>query len=873
MFAESTCSWTAVWSALFNGVTSALMGWGTAFRARTINETAWLGLGLIACLLIAAADSVISGGERVLTGLLVVPPLLMCARTGARAAATVAGSAVLLAFALGSPDGDFGSVDHALRVLVVMSGGALAVWIAWLRDRAEQAEARSSFVAEAGTRLDRSLDFERTVQTLAKIPVPWLADWCAVYQVAEDGSIRQAAIAHADASKEEIGQEIDRRYPFKIDQSIGIGHVIRTGESELLSDITQNGIESTARDEAHAEMIRRLRLRSAIFVPLRARDRTLGAMAFATAESGRTLGDDDLRLAETLADRAALALDNARLYTQVRKAEAELRESSEEMEAVFQNVASAITVRDPSGMIGYANEAAARLLGFTSVEALLDARAENILARFEVFSEAGELLDVENLPGKVALRGQRPPDAVVRLRDVITGLDRWTVIKATPIFDEDGRTKMVVNIFDDITNQKREELAERFLSDSSRLLVAAIDYESTLDNIARVAVPTIADWCAVDVVDGHGSIENVALAEADLPDLEPEERLQPHYPPPADSSHGVAKVIATGEPELYSELGEDALETVAGSPEHLELLRLISPRSMMIVPMRVRGKVIGAITFCTAESRRRLDERDLDLALELGHRSAMAIENARLYEERSHIARTLQRSLLPPALPHIPGVEVAARFRPAGEGYDVGGDFYDVFKSGNGGWGVVIGDVCGKGPEAAALTGLARHTVRAAAMQESDPSRILNLLSEAILHERPGSEFCTAAYGRLDVDPDGTRMTVASGGHPLPLLVTAEGEVKQVGAPGTLLGFTADTKLVDETLDLRPGATLVFYTDGVTEAGEPRGAFGLGGLKAVLAQCAGMNAQQIAERVDTAAVGLRENPADDIAVLVLRITG
>jgi PAS domain S-box-containing protein len=847
------------------------VGWGVIGRPRNETISLWLGLGL--CAALAITDGLILSSDPVLIAFLVVPPLVVCALAGMRATAIVSAFAAALAVVLGAVDDIFFASSHLVRVLVVASGGALATWIAWLRERAEQAEARSRLVAEAGTRLDRSLDFEKTVTTLARVPVPWLADWCAVYQLGEDGSIRQLAIAHTDASKEEIAREIDRRYPFQIDQPIGIGHVISTGESELLSEVTQDTIEMNAYDEGHAELVRHLGLRSAIFVPLRARDRMLGAMAFATGESGRTFGTDDLELAEALADRAALALDNARLYTQVRKTEADLRESSEELEIVFQKVGSAITVREPSGKVIYANEAAAHLLGFTSVEALLDARAENILDRFEVFSENGELLDVEKLPGKVALRGQRPPDAVVRLKDKITGAERWTVIKATPILDEQGRTKMAINIFDDITNQKRDELAERFLSDSSRLLVAAIDYESTLDNIVHLAVPSLADWCAVDVVNGRGSIENVALAQADPSRLERAETLRPHYPPPSDSSRGVAKVIATGEPELYSELSAEELATVAGSPEHLELLRLIDPRSMIIVPMTVRGRVIGAITFCTAESRRRLDQRDLELALELGRRSAMAVENARLYEERSHIARTLQRSLLPPALPHIPGVEVAARFRPAGEGYDVGGDFYDVFKTGNSGWGVVIGDVCGKGPEAAALTGLARHTVRAAAMQEDDPSRILSLLGEAILRERPGSEFCTAVYGRLDVDPTGTHMTVASGGHPLPLILTVEGDVEQVGVPGTLLGFTTETTLVDQPLDLGPGATLVFYTDGVIEAGDPRGAFGLGGLKAVLSQCTGLSAQQVAQRIDNAVLGLREDPADDVAVLVLRITG
>jgi serine phosphatase RsbU (regulator of sigma subunit) len=246
------------------------------------------------------------------------------------------------------------------------------------------------------------------------------------------------------------------------------------------------------------------------------------------------------------------------------------------------------------------------------------------------------------------------------------------------------------------------------------------------------------------------------------------------------------------------------------------------------------------------------------------------VQNARLYAERTHIAQTLQRSLLPPLLPDIPGVEVAARFRPAGEGYEVGGDFYDVFNTGDG-WGVVIGDVCGKGPEAAALTGLARHTVRAAAMQEHDPSRVLTLLSEAIRREHSDSQFCTAAYGRLELHSVGAALTLASGGHPLPLMMTDDGDVEQVGISGALLGSFADVELTTQRLELSPGSALVLYTDGVIEAGEPRGAFGLEGLISVIRSSAGLSANEIAQRIDTAVVGLGEEPPDDVAVVVLRV--
>jgi serine phosphatase RsbU (regulator of sigma subunit)/PAS domain-containing protein len=837
---------------------------------RKRQDTRWLALGVALATSLAVVDIAL-GGEAILIGLLVVVPLLVAAKAHARATAFATAYSVALALLLGIPDMDFGQLDHLLRIAVVLAGGSLAIWIASLRERTERAEQRATFIAEAGTLLDTSLDFDTTVRALARIPVPWLADWCAVYVLTEEGAIKQLSVAHSDPSKETLAWELERRYPFHLDQPVGLGRVIRTGAPELMQDILDEAIEATVYDDEHARMVRGLGLKSAMFVPLRARGRTLGALAFATADSDRHFGSGELALAESLADRAALALDNAELYTKASRAEVELRRSADELEAVFQGVASAITVRDPTGKVVYANEAAAHLLGFTSVDALLEAAPENILERFEVFDEDGQVLDVNQLPGRVALTGVRPLDAVVCLKDKASARERWTVIKATPILDEQGRTTMAINIFDDITSQKRAELSERFLSESSKQLVASLDYEATLDTVAHLAVPHFADWCAVDITDERGSIKHVALAHVDPSRIALVEEMRHRYPVEPESPGGVAEAIRTGEARLYPEVEDELLVESAQDESHLSLLRSIGLRSAIVVPMVIGGKTIGALTFCTAETARRYDERDLELGRELGRRAAAAVENARLYAERSHIAQTLQRSLLPPVLPEIPGIEVAARFRPAGEGYEVGGDFYDVFNTGGGGWGVVIGDVCGKGAEAAALTGLARHTLRAAALQEEEPTRILELLSEAIRRQRSDSQFCTAAYGRLELGPVGARIILASGGHPLPLLLSEDGEVDQVGVPGTLLGSIPEAKLFDQRLDLRPGATLVFYTDGVIEAGKPRGAFGLGGLTALLGSCAGLGAQQIAERIDNAVVGLGESPADDVAVLVLRI--
>jgi integral membrane sensor domain MASE1 len=237
-----------------------------------------------------------------------------------------------------------------------------------------------------------------------------------------------------------------------------------------------------------------------------------------------------------------------------------------------------------------------------------------------------------------------------------------------------------------------------------------------------------------------------------------------------------------------------------------------------------------------------------------------------------HIARTLQSSLLPTTLPTIPGVETAALFRPAQRGLEVGGDFYDLFETGRGGWAIVVGDVCGKGPEAAAVTALARYTLRAAATRERSPSRILTLLNEALLSQAPAAEFCTAAYARIDHEGNGARLTMSAGGHPLPLLLRADGTVEPVGRPGLLLGIEADPELSDYTLELYPGDALMLYTDGLTDAYAPDRSLDADDLALMLASCTGRSASEIADRIERAALDDdSRQPRDDVALVVVRL--
>jgi hypothetical protein len=252
--------------------------------------------------------------------------------------------------------------------------------------------------------------------------------------------------------------------------------------------------------------------------------------------------------------------------------------------------------------------------------------------------------------------------------------------------------------------------------------------------------------------------------------------------------------------------------------------------------------------------------------------AAVITERRRAEEIVEQIAGALQESLLPSRLPYVPGIDLAARFRPVGPSYRVGGDFYDVFECRDGSWVVVVGDVCGKGPRAAALTGLARYTLRAGAVHEHQPSGALAILNDALRDERSTRELCTAVYARLDRNGGGFRLTCSIGGHPLPLVLRRDGSVEHIGTHGLMLGAQADPDLVDTTVELHPADSLMLYTDGLTDAYAPAHTLAPADVEALLGSCAGLNAEEVAERVFGAVLDLgRTEPRDDIALVVLRI--
>ena len=618
-------------------------------------------------------------------------------------------------------------------------------------------------------------------------------------------------------------------------------------------------------------------MRSVLVVPLTAHGETFGAIAIAAAESGQVYDEGDLVLAGELADRVAAAVDNARLYTQLSGTERELRRSRDELQAILDGVADAVTAQGRGPNLVFANQAAVESFGFDTLEELLATPGAEIAARFEYTDEDGHPLPLTELPGRRALAGDpAPPATLTRFRLKGTNDYRWVRVKALPVFDEDGEPVLAINVMEDVTEEREATESQRFLAEAGRILSASLDYDTTITNVARLAVPRVGDWCGIDLVEEDGSVRPVVVAHVDPSKVEWAKQMRDRYPPDPAQDQGVYRVLRTGESELYPEIPRELLVESAQDEEHLRLIDELGMSSAMIAPLTARGRTLGAITFVSAESGRRFDEDDLALAEDLAARCALAVDNARLFRERAHIAKTLQESLLPPELPQPPGLEVAARFHAAGEGYEVGGDFYDVFDTGNERWAAVIGDVCGKGPEAAAITALARYTLRATAMADDQPSRILATLNEAMLRQRTDRRFSTVLFASLDRRGDGASLRFASGGHPLPLLLRAGGGAAEVGTPGTLLGIVPDPDLTDEQVTLGPGDAVVLYTDGVTDAAAPERIHEPEELAAALGTGRYDTADSIAERLLQVALGSANGapaaaPRDDIAILVIKI--
>jgi PAS domain S-box-containing protein len=532
------------------------------------------------------------------------------------------------------------SESEKSAALLLANLAAAAVGTAELYQAQRRLAEDQRFVAEASELLASSLDYETTLANLAALAVPHFADWCTIDMVGEDGSIQRLTVAHVDPEKVRWAHDLAERYPPDPQAPYGVPHVIRTQEPELFKDIPDSLLREATKEMPELyDILEALGLKSSMCVPLVARGRALGAITFVSAESSRRYQESDLATAQDLARRAAISVDNARLFGEAQSSRREAQESLAVVDAVFAAAPVGLAFMDTNLRYVRVNEALAAMNGLPSEEhfgrTLRDVLGEEFAAEVEPrhrqVIETGE--PILDLPIERAV-----PD---RPRET----QNW-LVSYYPVLDVDDQKIGVGVVVTDVSEREHAlAAAERagarlaVLAEASQTLASTLDYESTLASLASLLVPRFADWYAVDILDDDGLFRRIAVVHADPAKSEWAEKSRSLYPPDLEEEEGTGRAARTGEAVLYRTISDELLASSTKDSAHYEILRELGMASAMVVPLTAAGRTFGGLMLVSADPARLYDEDDLEFAKHLGRRAAVAVDNARLYRAAEARAR------------------------------------------------------------------------------------------------------------------------------------------------------------------------------------------------------------------------------------------
>jgi PAS domain S-box-containing protein len=808
------------------------------------------------------ADIWLSNESAAIVGTYVAAPFVCALFAGP--VATGAVGALSLAAAVASPSWNMGigQSEQAVRLILIGLGTALAVAGAALRWRSMGRSERLRLLDSVGAVADGSLPLAETLRRVTEVIVPAFSDICMVDAIHDGRVARIATRASGREDSQAIEERMRTRLPALPEWLVKFERSWRH-IPQWWPKVRDEELRRMASSPDDLEFLRSLDLRSSIVIPIRARDRNLGALTVITAWSGRRYGAEDVRFAQILAGRLGLALDNAGLFS-------DLESIERRMDTVMSILDEAIVIHGADGELVFANPAAAKMLGFENSEDAIAAPTASIRGRYVIRDEHGNEVGEEALAGRRALAGEPSEPQILRAIDRSTGRERWTRSKAQAIEGPAGEVLYSVTAIEDVTDVKRAEFANRLLARTGELVSHSTEYTATLERVPHLLVPEFADSCSIEMPRPDGLIARVAMAHRDPAMVEKAREIRTRFPLLIDASTPIGEVLRGGEPRLI-EIDEASLPELSEDDRQLGMLRAAQFGSAIVAPMTAGGRTVGVLSFVNDVGGRTFDAHDLEIATEVARRAGLAIENARLADERARVADVLQRELLPPSLPRMPGWEVATMYEPAGEVNEVGGDFYEVFPV-EGGWAVVLGDVSGKGAAAAALTAEARHTIRTAGSLSPDPVDGLHVLDRN-LRGRDDVALCSIAMLVLPEAGNGSaEVLVYLAGHPHPMLLS-DGEAIPVGDPGPLLGVVDEPSWTPVAVALEPGDQLVLYTDGVIEARRSGGErFGSERLRQGLAGCEAPDLAVERVRGALAAFGAHTRE-DDAALVAIRHSG
>lgn len=476
---------------------------------------------------------------------------------------------------------------------------------------------------------------------------------------------------------------------------------------------------------------------------------------------------------------------------------------------VVRSTRDAVLSKDLNGMVTSWNPAAIRIYGYSEDEAI--GSHVSFLVPADRKGEEQEILDrIQRGEAVETYETERIRKDGVRINVSLT---------VSPIEHPERGIVGASVIARDITAESRHRHAQELLVAATRGLDASLDFNRTARTIVESAVPQLAELCVLDFIRRDGWIGDSVVGAAHPGAAAVLEEIRRRTPLDPRCDHPVAQVLRAGKPMVWRDLTTPSLlEDIVQSKEHGRLIEETRYQSAAVAPLVARGATLGAISFLHASTDMRYDAEDLHLLGELADRAAMALDNARLYEERDRIAQNLQRGLRPPEPPFVAGLDIAVVFDAFGEGMEIGGDVYDVLPTEDGCW-IMIGDVTGKGSVAAGVSVALRHSMRGLARQIDDPVELLTQLNGMLLEGRSLNDFATALLLRLHRDGARWTASLAAAGHPPAIHVTGAGPVQLGG--GAVLGAWADAPIPSHEIELRGGETLVLATDGWFEAGPP----------------------------------------------------
>jgi PAS domain S-box-containing protein len=701
-------------------------------------------------------------------------------------------------------------------------------------DRLRKLARAEAAVADLGRRALEGAETEELMQAAVETAVGMFGlEMAAVYELLPDDTLElRAAVGFPE---EVVGVTVPRA-PLSL-----AGYTIAENGPVVSDDLADE-----RRFTPH-ELLVRTGVRSAISVPLRGRPRAFGVLS-AYSLTPRRFTEDDVNLLRSAGNVLAAAIARSRT-------EDSLREVNSLLHGVVEGSGDSVFVKDPEGRYVLVNHAGAALMRKTP---------EDVVGRTatEIFgpdtAAALERHDREVMAAGKALTFEEiiPVD----------GVERTFLSSKSPYFGGDGTIAGVIGLARDITERKRGEERQRFLAEASAVLDTSLDPGQTLQTIANLAVPGVADLCVIDLLE-KDALHGVAVAALDPGDAKRLTELRSRFPIDPNGHHPVAHVLRTGDARLFREL-EGQYADIAQSAEHLEFAREMGYRSAVVAPLTARGRTLGAISLIRNETAERYGDDEVELARDMGRRAAMALDNARLYAHEHDVSETLQRSLLPETFPKIPGLRLAARYLPGGPGVGVGGDWYDALPLPGGRVGVVIGDVAGRGLRAASIMGQLRTTLRVFGVDHAAPAAVVANVDRLFQRFEEG-EMATLLF--LALDPATGALSYSAAAHPPPLVVAPEerGAHYLEGARGLPLGVAPAPRFHEARGRLEPGSTILLYTDGLVERPGESIDEGLDRLREVAGR-APADPEGLANYVVAGMLGDAVRP-DDVAVLAVQM--